>query len=143
MESRSTLRIKWVRPDVRDEVGEYFENDHTKKFLKSKGISFKTEKELLDFLNSGELVSITKNELLTDFENMTLRDVDFLDELKDIEYRKSFESMEKNLIDTGTIALPAPIILKIGTTYYGFAGNRRTNLAFKHNLPLKVWLIKS
>jgi len=142
LEAQPNLHIKWTAPDVNDEIGEYFENVRTKKFFKSNGISFKTDGELLKFLNSGKLVLISKEELLKDADNLTLTDKDFKHELQDKEYKKSFESMEQKLTDTGSITLPAPIILKTDTTYYGFAGNRRMNLAFRYNIPLKVWLVK-
>ena len=139
---KSSYTIEWTNPDLGEEVGEYTENDFTKKYLKSNGIEFKTEKELLSFLELGKLVTITKDELMKKYENLTLSDKDFEDELKDSEYKKSFQSMEKTLENKKNIKLPSPIVLKINDTYYGFAGNRRMNLAFKYSIPLKVWLVE-
>jgi len=39
------------------------------------------------------------------------------------------------------LALPAPIILTVDGAYYGFSGNRRMNLTFKHDLPFQVWVV--
>lgn len=132
--------IRWVKPPLSEELGEYFENDSTKDALEKRGIVFETEEELLDFLSSGSLVDITQQQLqLSDCENLTLTSDDFEDELQDPEYRRSYDAMQQGL-EKG-LALPAPIIIQLGSTYYGFAGNRRMNLAFNNNLPLKVWLV--
>ena len=132
--------ITWTAPDLQSEVGEYLENPHTKTFLKSKGLEFKDEKEVLSFLKTGKLIPVTKEELTSRFDNIST-DSDFEKELKDRVYQRSYKSMEKELAEKGSITLPAPIILKIGDVYYGFSGNRRMNLAFRHDIPLKVWLV--
>ena len=134
--------INWVVPDFKQEFGEYFENPYTKNFVDTKVRMFENKEELLGFLHKGKLVSITKRELGKINDNMTLKDSDFEKELEEADYRISFDSMEKELIEKGSIILPAPIVLKT-FCYYGFSGNRRMNLAFRHKIPLKVWLVKS
>ena len=133
--------INWVVPKLSKEAGEYFENGETQKFLKSKGKVFSNKKELLSFLTKGELVEITKKELSSNNKNLTLSESSFNKELENEDYRKSFEAMEEKLLDKGKITLYAPIVLKIGEMFYGYAGNRRMNLAFKYDIPLKVWLV--
>jgi hypothetical protein len=120
--SRSKNIIKWEEPDFYSEIEEYFDNEQTEKFLKDRGLDFDTEDELLDLLNGGKLVNITKEEL-SGCENF--------------EFDKFSESMEKILLKNGSIKLSAPIIFKFNNLYY-----KRMNLAFKYNIPLKVWLIK-
>ena len=142
VECVKSKKITWIVPKLNEEIGEYFENDYAKKFLKSKGIVFKSDDDILLFLGNGKLVSITRDELIKKFNNLTLTYSDFMDELKDPEYKKSFESMEKKLKNDGIITLPAPIVLKIKGEYYGFSGNRRMNLAFKNNIQLKIWLVE-
>lgn len=136
-------QIIWTAPDLSEEFGEYFDNSYTKKYLKGKGLSFKTKDELAAFLKTGKLVPITRDELKTNFNNLTLRDRDFADEIKNPKYRASYESMKQELTHKGKITLPAPIIFDLDGLYYGFAGNRRMNLAFKYGLPLKVWMVRS
>jgi hypothetical protein len=133
--------IVWVKPNLPEEVGEYTENDYTKQWLKSKGIVFNSDKEVMSFLNSGKMTPVSKEELMKKYDNITLNPSEFEQELKDPEYLKSFQSME-DVLAKGSITLPAPIILLVDGTYFGFAGNRRLNLAIKHNLPIKVWLIQ-
>jgi len=139
--NEASQTIHWIKPDLKEELGEYFENEYTKKFLKSRGISFKNDNELLAFLRTGKMTSITKEELSTKYDNLTLKSSDFDKELSDPDYSQSFNSMEKQFKSSGTLTLPSPIILKIDSIYYGYAGNRRMNLAFKHNQPLTVWLV--
>gem|GEM_PF-6443852 len=122
-------------------MGEYTENEYTKHWLKEKGIVFNTDKEVLSFLGTGKITPVTKEELMKKYDNLTLKPSEFEQELKDSEYMKSFRSME-DVLARGSITLPAPIILFIDGTYYGFAGNRRLNLAIKHNIPIKVWLVQ-
>jgi len=135
------LLIDWEKPDFREETGEYFENQFTKDWLQEKGIVFKTEQELIEAFSTGSLETITQ-EQLKNSENITHKTEDFEAELANREYKESFESMETNLVNEGEITLPAPIILYIKNTYYGFAGNRRMNLAFKYGLPLKAWIVR-
>jgi hypothetical protein len=92
-------------------------------------------------LSTGKITPVTKEELMKKYDNITLKPSEFEQELKDPEYLKSFQSMEA-VLSRGSITLPAPIILLIDDTYYGFAGNRRLNLAIKHNIPIKVWLVQ-
>lgn len=84
---------------------------------------------------------ITKSELKNNSENLTLTSNDFDVELGNTEYAQSYKEMEDKL-KNGDLTLPAPIIIKFDDIYYGFAGNRRMNLAWNHNTPLKVWIVK-
>jgi len=135
------LKIKWIDPDLKLEIGEYWENNFTKAWFKRYGLVFKTKQAVFEFLMHGKLMPLTIAELKRSHENMTLDDKDFEKELKDKDYSKSYKSMEDTLLGKKTITLPAPIVIKFLSKYYGFAGNRRTNLARRHNIPLKVWLI--
>jgi len=135
------LIINWKKPDLSDEIEEYTGNNYTKNFFKKKGLIFKSDKEVLDFLNSGKSVTITHSQLSSHYDNLTLDSKHFESELADPDYALSFRSMEKILQDKGTITLPMPIIINFRGLYYGYAGNRRMNLAFKYGIPLKVWLV--
>jgi hypothetical protein len=132
--------IRWKRPNLPDELGEYFENDYTKSFFKDYGIAFQTNQELLNFLNTGHLVQLDRNDL-KHFDNLTLSTEDFQTELADPDYAESFHSMENALLDQKTLTLPAPILIKFDDLYYGYAGNRRVNLAWKYGIPVKFWVV--
>lgn len=131
--------ITWTMPDFEEELGEYFENAYTKEAFKEHGFYFSYDEDLLDFLKTGSLVDITKEELSTNYDNITIKG--FEDELKDEEYAGSYNSMQSELEEG--LTLPAPIVIKFGSLYYGFAGNRRMNLAWNNDVPLKVWLVEA
>jgi hypothetical protein len=63
--------------------------------------------------------------------NLTVKDTDFNKEIKDPTYGASFKSLEKALKEKEVLTLPAPILINFDGLYYGFAGNRRMNLAWK------------
>jgi tRNA nucleotidyltransferase (CCA-adding enzyme) len=139
----ASLVINWVKPDFESETEEYFFNHVTKKFLKDKNIEFETKKDLIDFLELGKLVNISKDDM-KNFYNVTYKKEDFEKELKELPgYRTNYHSMKKELLNKKSLTLPAPIILHINkdNSYCGFSGNRRTNLAFNYNIPLKVWMV--
>jgi len=134
------LSIEWVPPDLADEVGEYLENDVTKEFLSSQGIELGSADEVIEFLSTGAMTPFSAAQI-SQAEN-TSHGEEFDVDLMWPEYRESFDSMEGELTTKGSITLPAPILLKVGGIYWGFSGNRRTNLAIKHDLPLEVWLVE-
>jgi len=131
--------ITWVKPNLNDETGEYFENIPTKEFLKSHNIEFTNEKEILDFLEKGKLVGISKPTLENHSENLEM--VDEVGDWEDAEYQESYKKMQQSLLSGKDLRLPAPIFIKIKKIYYLFAGNRRVNLAFNNKVPLKIWLV--
>ena len=136
------LLINWEVPDIQEETGEYFENQFTYDWLKNKGIVFANEQELINtFKKNGNLENVTQEQLKKS-ENLTYNQEEFESELTEGDYAESFRRMETSLVNEGEITLPAPIILHINDLYYGFAGNRRSNLAFKYGLPLKAWIVR-
>jgi hypothetical protein len=134
--------LQWKKPDFVEEVGEYFENDHTKKEFAKRGLKFKDERELADFMEKhGKRVKISREDLAKNPVNLTLNPKDFKEELEsDPEYAQSYKDMKKKMQEEG-VNLPSPIIFKFGDEYYGFAGNRRMNLAFESGKDLDVYLV--
>ncbi len=136
------MKIIWTKPDVKSELGEYFENEFTKRFFKSKGLVFDTQEDLIRFFETGILLDIDPKKFNSgNTVNMTLTKKEFEAELKDPEYKRSFDSMEEVLLKQETITLPAPIIVNFSGLFFGFAGNRRINLSIKHGIPLKAWRV--
>ena len=136
-------KIKWVKPDFKTELAEYFNNSYAKTFFKKRGLVFKYKPELEGFLSAGKLERITKQMLLANPDNISLTEADFKIVIKDEEYSASYISMCEALIQEGSLTMPAPIIIKFGRTYYGYAGNKRINLAFRNKIPLMVWLVST
>ena len=137
----SEVFIDWILPTLYEEYGEYFENEDTIAYLNGKGISFQNEEELLNVLSTGVPQEITKEILVASGVNVTTSTSDFRNELVDDEYAKSYHDMEDTLNKERDITLPMPILLKIGPIYYGFAGNRRMNLAWNYNLDVTFFVV--
>lgn len=134
-------QIEWIKPDLQEEVGEYFENEATQKFLRSYGFEFQSEEELLKVLAKGSPSKVDKKLLKRHGKNLTLTTEDFESELNDPEYARSYQDMKKRLVEDKKISLPMPILLKVEETYWGFAGNRRMNLAWGLNLPVMFYVV--
>ena len=137
------LKIEWKKPDFNSEIGEYFENEPTKKYLKRNGLSFENRDELIKFLNKGELREISKSTLQSHGKNITITDKDFEKEISEPEYSYGYQRMEKLLERHKVISLEAPILIKFGNVYYCLSGNRRSNLAFNNSIPAKFWIVEA
>jgi hypothetical protein len=135
------MNISWTPPKFESGTEEYFENEHTKKYLANKGIKFESPEELISFLRSGKSERLSISELSSGFKNLSLDPEDFKKELSDKEYAKSFKSMEKELNEKGNITLESPILLKLDHEFYCFSGNRRVNLAKKYDIPVSFWVV--
>lgn len=134
-------QIHWIKPDLQQEVGEYFENEATKEFLKGQDITFDSEEELLKIFSRGKPKEIDKSVLENNSQNLTLTEKDFEFEIQDSEYSISYQDMRKRLVKNKKITLPMPILLKIKDFYWGFAGNRRMNLAWSFGLPVTFFVV--
>lgn len=136
--------IIWTKPNLLDEIGEYFENEYTQTMFQKHGFIFRTPEELLSFLRDGSMVKVSRQELLgSHTENLTLSADDFAKELEDPDYAESYLDMQRHLENSGNITLPAPIIIRFDDVYYGYAGNRRMNLAWNNGVDLVVWLVNA
>lgn len=135
--------LRWKKPDLSEESGEYFENEHTQREFAKRGLEFKDEEELTDFMEEhGKRAKITQGELAKNPANLTLDPKDFKEELEsDPDYARSYQDMKEGMEKKG-VRLPAPIVFKFGDEYYGFAGNRRMNLAFQNDKDLEVHLVE-
>jgi hypothetical protein len=139
--------INWSDPKVSKESDEYFSNRYTRIEFKKYGLVFKTKTEFLNFCKeNGKYKVIAKDELLRhNINNMTTTVENFKRELAEYspKYRKSFESMINYAIKHGSVTLPSPILFYFVNqdTYYGFAGNRRTNFAWILGNPVKYFVV--
>jgi len=137
----SDLTINWLTPNLSYEVDEYFENEATRDFLLKHGYEFNTEKELLAVLSKGSMKEISREVLQKQGQNLTLTDEEFQDELKDPDYAASYYRMRDQLVKEKSIKLQAPILLYVDNIYWGFAGNRRSNLAWNHDITVKFYVV--
>jgi hypothetical protein len=132
--------ITWIKPNFYEESGEYFDNDYTKAIFYDNGLVFNDIKEFINFMNSGRLFDISKDEIFNNKNDNFTNDNGNEFRNEDDEYINSYILMKEKLINGG-IVLPSPIVIKFPNLYYLFAGNRRCNLAWNENIKLTVWLV--
>lgn len=162
-----SLSIKWVEPDLAEEIEHY--NDKAKlefyqhnitignkdidkaspratKFYRYISEPFKKGKMMELPLVSDDEFNMNKIQNLMNFE---------FDNITTGAYGKAYGEVLTQLADdlkkTGKITLPAPIVIRFinfgetrtssESSYYLFSGNRRLNLALQYNIPIKVWVI--
>jgi hypothetical protein len=136
------MKINWEKPNLEEEIDEYFDNPSTKKWLLNNGISFESEDELINALSKG-ISKFASREYLIEHhcKNLTLNKKDFNSELSNTDYSASFLKIERELNNKKVITLESPILLKVNNALYCFSGNRRANIAFKYNIPIKFWVV--
>lgn len=142
------MHISWTKPRLERETDEYFENDYTKQFFKHRlDHEFKTRSLLLRFLAGGALKPLSFGYLRRHAgDNLTLGGTDFEHELRNTQYAANYERMLNTIQTEGKLVLPAPILIEYETSqgtplYYGFAGNRRMNLAWHLGLEVVFWIV--
>jgi len=138
----SEYNIVWTKPKFRSETDEYFDNPYAQRYLAELGLDFQNKKQLFKFLGKGSHKTLTKKQLGKCF-NFTLDDSDFDRVIRDPKLGESYKSMEADLKSNGSIKLESPILIKAGRNYYGFSGNRRTNLGYRNNVPVNFWVVQA
>jgi len=133
-------KIIWKKPNLKNELGEYFENNYTKRFFDKMGLRFEKGNDLYSFLSNGKMTKLSKKDLVGS-ENITIESKDFSNEIKDEQYAKNYNKMKEDL-QSGKLKLEAPILIKFQDFYYGFSGNRRMNLAWNNNIPVEFWVVE-
>lgn len=161
------LSIKWLKPDLSEEVESYDDaariefyqhnidipnNDIKKtaprstKFYKYLSIPFrKGELKTLPTTSDDEFqVTKIQNLMHYEFDNISAGAYGRT-------YGEVINKMAQDLKEKGSLALPAPIIIRFinfGETrrpseasYFLLSGNRRINLALHYGIPIKVWIV--
>lgn len=134
--------VKWRKPDLSRELEGYFGNPATRRFLASKGYLFETDEELLGFLKKGKLTKILRTPLIGT-RNLTADPKDFNEKLEDRGYRDRYDAMSRELREEIKLKMSAPILLKIGGTYWGYSGDMKANLGWREtSYEVTFWLIE-
>jgi len=137
---RINLHINWTKPSFTDEADEY--DQEVDNYLASKGISIYGYDQLKKFLSHGSAEQLSIKELKKkNLKRFTLKPSQFRKIMKEPGYADNYDRIENELLKNSVISMTMPIILDFGDEYYGFAGNRRMNLAFSHNIPVTFWVV--
>ena len=161
------LKIKWVQPDLSEEIHHYTDAVRTEFYQhnidipntdisKAKAEGTKFYKYISQPFSRGKMEELP----LYSEDEFQVTKVQNLDsyEFENIiagaygkGYGKVMKKVADDLKEKGTLTLPAPIVIRFinfGETrrkgeasYYLFSGNRRINLALYYGIPIDVWVI--
>ena len=142
MISRSALTITWRRPDLAGERWEFFHHPAKQPFYRRHGLDWE---RIEAAFAAGTLVPWPRGECL-DGISVELAYSGYDDYLTYLSkakrnYRLNYSRMESALQREGTLALPAPIVLRCGDEALLFSGWRRLCLAWNYGMEPGVWLV--
>jgi hypothetical protein len=140
---KMNYQIQWTQPNFKAEAVKFFRDSKAAQQLEKKGLSFSDEDSLVDFLSDGNLRQFDRGRLIGHVENMDITDKTFKLALTDASYARLFYDMQKRMERYGKLRLDCPILIKFGSTFYLFSGNRECNIAFKFDLPIRFWIVDS
>lgn len=161
------LKIKWVKPDLSEEILHY--TDKVKKEFYQHNIDIsnkdinKEKPETTRFyryisqpFNKGKLLELPLYSE-DEFQVTKIQNLDSY-EYENIvagaygkPYGEVMRKVANELKEKGTLSLPAPIVIRFvnfgetrrkgESSYFLFSGNRRVNLALYYGIPIKVWIV--
>ena len=132
---------QFTAQELEEELGEYFENDHTKSKFPTLA---KDKNELKNMIKNARLVNLTVNELMK-LDNSDVGDI----LASSNPYQAAFimaRDNERNIDRVydgikSNIAFPAPIVIKKNSQLYCMGGNTRICAFAAINLSISVKLI--
>ena len=142
MHSPSSLSITWIKPDVAAEKWEFSHHPDKQAFYLRHCISWE---QILAEANAGRLVPYPRSERINGMP-VALSYSSYDDYSRYLAkakrgYRRNYSLMEDDLQRSGTLTLPAPIILQCGDDALLFSGYRRLCLAWNYGMAPCVWLL--
>jgi hypothetical protein len=141
MLSGSNLTISWKQPDLAEEEWEFFKHPGKQPFYREHGIGWQ---DIRHAFERGTLAPYPRGEHIGGIPVALSwhRYEDYARYLAKARrgYRLSYSKMENELQQLGTLALPAPIVLKSGGKALLFSGYRRLCLAWNYGMVPFVWL---
>jgi hypothetical protein len=143
MRSMSSLAISWLKPVISDEHWEFAHHPAKQEFFLRYAITWE---RLLQSSESGDFEPYPRGSNIlgipVDLSYSSYEDyVRYLSRAKR-GYRRNYTLMEDDLQRSGSLALPAPIILQAGREALLFSGYRRLCLAWNYGMVPYVWLVK-
>lgn len=140
--SGSTLIIEWTEPDLAEEEWEFFHHPAKQQFYQKHAIDWEALAagfaggRLTPYPRSAEIEGISVLLSHHSFEDYAR----YLAKAKR-GYRLNYSRMEDALQRSGSLLLPAPIIIESGGEALLFSGYRRLCLAWNYGMTPYVWLL--
>jgi hypothetical protein len=141
--STSSLTIKWTEPELAGEEWEFFQHPTKQQFYQKHAITWD---KLADSFTSGQLTGYPRSGDLQGvpvlLSHHTYEDyARYLAKAKR-GYRLNYNKMEDALQQSGSLTLPAPIIIQSNGEALLFSGYRRLCLAWNYGMVPYVWLVQ-
>ncbi|SNB45240.1 hypothetical protein [Geobacter sp. DSM 9736] len=141
--STSSLAITWLQPDPAEEAWEFFHHPAKQDFYRRHGITWE---RIVEGFEHGQLVPYPRSDLIGDLTVLLAyhRYEDYERYLAKAKrgYRANYNKMETDLQRSGSLTLPAPIILCQGQEALLFSGYRRLCLAWNYGMVPYAWLVR-
>lgn len=142
MRSASSLVIDWTRPELAVEKWEFLHHPAKQPFYSQHGVSWELITAafpagiLTPYPRGGEIAGVPVFLSHHSYDDYAR----YLAKAKR-GYRLNYNRMENTLQRSGTLTLPAPIVLQSGGEALLFSGYRRLCLAWNYGMVPYVWLI--
>ena len=140
--STSSLTIEWIRPELAGEEWEFFHHPAKQPFYQQDAISWEelvagfAHGRLVPYPRSGEINGIPVLLSHHSYEDYAR----YLAKAKR-GYRLNYNKMEDALQRSGSLTLPAPIIIEAAGEALLFSGYRRLCLAWNYGMVPYIWLV--
>lgn len=143
MLSQSTHTIDWIMPGITGEQWEFFHHPDKQEYYCRHGIGWD---RILSAFDGGRLTPYPRSNRIMGIP-VTHSYYTYDDYARYLAkakrgYRKNYARMEEALQRSGTLTLPAPIILQCDDVALLFSGYRRLCLAWNYGIVPFVWLVR-
>ena len=142
MQSKATLSIMWVKPELAGEEWEFFHHPAKQEFYRDQRVEWEA---LVVAFDRGRLEPYPRSDRICGMKVALCYHTydDYTTWLARAKrgYRRNYTKMEEGLQREGALTLPAPILLCCGGEALLFAGYRRLCLAWNYGMTPYVWLV--
>ncbi len=142
IQSRATLAITWVKPQLAGEEWEFFSHPAKQDFYSRLGVTWEG---LTAAFDSGILEPYPRSDRICGMpvalSYHTYDDYSRWLARAKRGYRRNYSRMEEALQREGELTLPAPVVLCCAGEALLFAGYRRLCLAWNYGMIPYVWLV--
>lgn len=142
MQSVSSHKIEWSRPDIQSEQWEFFNHPAKQEYYRRYELSWE---QLLVSSSDGRMVPYPRGDRV-EGATVALSYSSYEDYARYLAkakrgYRKNYAKMEEALQRTAQLTLPAPIVIECNGYALLFSGYRRLCLAWNYGMVPYVWLV--
>lgn len=142
MQSVSSHKIEWRRPDILSEQWEFFSHPAKQEYYRQHGIDWE---QLLESSGNGRMAPYPRGDRV-EGATVALSYSSYEEYARYLAkakrgYRRNYAKMEEELQRAAQLILPAPIVIDCNGDALLFSGYRRLCLAWNYGMVPYVWLV--